>query len=134
MSPAAKKRILLAEDDPSVRKTTKFRLEHEGYDVVAVEDGEAALAQASAVPIHLVLLDIRLPKMDGYEVCRRLKNNQATAEIPVLIFTASESQMTSLANRCIEVGAVDWLQKPFRTAQLMEKIHRALGEEGMSHG
>ena len=130
----AKKRILLAEDDPSIMKTTKFRLEHEGFDVVTAADGEAALQEAGAVPIHLVLLDIKLPKLSGYEVCRRLKDNKATAKIPVLIFTASEGQMKYLANRCIEVGAFDWLKKPFRTVELMDKIHRALAEEEGRNG
>ena len=133
MTPTTKKRILLAEDDASIRKTTKFRLEHEGYEVVAAEDGAEVLKLAD-VTIHLVLLDINLPKMDGYEVCRRLKQNQVTAKIPVLIFSASENQLRHLANRCIEVGAVDWLAKPFRTVQLMEKIHHALGEGESAHG
>ena len=130
-----KKRILIAEDDASVLKMTKFRLEHEGFDVVTAADGEAAVQQASSkVPIHLILLDIKLPKMNGYDVCRRLKSQASTAKIPVVIFSASEYQWQRMADRCIEVGAVDWLRKPFRTAELMQRIHRALGEEGASHG
>ncbi|MBI4598507.1 MAG: response regulator [Candidatus Omnitrophica bacterium] len=126
-----KKRILIAEDERNVLKMTKARLEFEGYDVVTAEDGEEAIAQASsAVPIHLILLDIKLPKLNGYEVCRRLKTDAATKKIPVVIFTASESQLQHLANRCIEVGAADWVRKPFRSAELMAKIRRVLGEEG----
>lgn len=124
-----KKRILLAEDDPSVLKMTKARLEHEGYDVVAASDGEGAVEQAlSGLPIHLILLDVRLPKINGYEVCRRLKGYATTATIPVLIFTASETELIYLADRCIEIGASDWIKKPFRTAELLEKVHRLLGE------
>ena len=126
-----KKRILVVEDNPSVLKMTKFRLEHEGYDVVTADDGETALTQAeAAIPLHLILLDVDLPKLDGYEVCRRLKGNAATAKIPVVIYSASEGQWQHLANRCIEAGAADWLRKPFRTAELLQKIHHSLGEEG----
>ena len=125
-----KKRILIAEDDPSILKMTKLRLEHEGYDVLAATNGEAALQQAaSELPIHLILLDIKLPKLNGYEVCRTLKRQPDTAGIPVIVFSASESQLEHLADRCIEVGAVDWLRKPFRTKDLLDKIHRALAEE-----
>ncbi len=132
--PTRRKRILIGEDDESISKMTRFRLEHEGYDVVEASDGEAVLEQAAALPIHLILLDIKMPRLDGYEVCRRLRGSQATAGIPVIVFTASESQMARLADKCIEVGASDWIKKPFRTKDLMEKIHRILGEEGSGHG
>jgi CheY-like chemotaxis protein len=126
-----RKRILIAEDDPSILKMTKLRLEHEGYDVVAVMDGEEALQQAAAqTPIHVILLDIKLPKLNGYDVCRALKHQPATADIPVIVFSASETHLQRLADRCIEVGATDWIKKPFRTKDLLTKIHRALGEKG----
>ena len=123
-------RILIGEDDPNVLKMTKFRLEHEGYDVVAAADGEAVLTQASHQgPVHLILLDIKMPKLNGYEVCRRLKRQASTSTIPIIVFSASESELQRLADRCIEAGATDWIKKPFRTKDLLEKIHRALGEE-----
>ena len=126
---ADKKRILIAEDDPSILKMTRLRLEYEGYAVVAALDGEEALQQASTeFPIHLILLDIKLPKMDGYTVCQRLKHQSRTEGIPVIVFSASENELQRLADRCVEVGAVDWIKKPFRTKDLLDKIHRALGE------
>lgn len=126
----AKKRILIAEDNPSILRMTQVRLEHEGYDVVTASDGEAAVAQACAqAPVHLILLDIKLPKLNGYDVCRALKQREGTTGIPVIVFSASESQIQYLADRCIEVGAADWIRKPFRTKDLLMKIHRALGEE-----
>jgi len=133
---SAKKRILIGEDDPSILKITRLRLEYEGYDVVDAEDGEAVLQQAAAsLPIHLILLDIQLPKRNGYDVCRVLRHQSATATIPILIFSATEAHQQRLAERCIEVGATDWIRKPFRTKDLLAKIHRALGEaqEGV-HG
>jgi DNA-binding response OmpR family regulator len=126
---APKKRILLCEDDTSVLKVTKLRLEYEGYEVIAAHDGEEVLEQAATqLPIHLILLDIRLPKRDGYDVCRTLKQQSATAQIPVIIFTGSESQWEVLGDRCIELGVTDWMKKPFPTMELMAKVHRALGE------
>ena len=125
-----KKRILLGEDDPSILKTTKFRLQHEGFEVITAMDGEAVLAQATdGVPIHLILLDVKLPKKSGYDVCYILKHQSDTSKIPVIIFSASERELQQLANRCIEVGAADWLKKPFRSVDLMAKIHRILEEE-----
>ena len=128
------KRILVAEDDPSIMRMTTLRLQHEGYTVVSATDGEMALQRAAdTIPIHLILLDIKLPKMNGYQVCTSLKQQPATAKIPVIVFTASESQLQYLADRCIEVGAADWIKKPFRAKDLMAKIHRALDEEGTPH-
>ncbi len=129
------KRILVAEDDPSIMRMTTLRLQHEGYTVVSATDGETALQRAAdTLPIHLILLDIKLPKLNGYQVCAHLKRQPATAKIPVIVFTASESQLQYLADRCIEVGATDWIKKPFRAKDLMAKIHRALDEEGTVHG
>jgi len=130
-----KKRILIVEDDPSVLKVTKVRLEHEGFDVVTAMDGNQALEVAAhKLPIHVILLDIMLPKRNGYEVCSMLKRRPATAKIPVIVFSASESEIARLADRCVEVGATDWIKKPFTSAELMAKIHRALGEEDHRNG
>lgn len=134
-----KRRILIGEDDPSVLKMTKARLEHEGYDVLTADDGEMVLTCAKAAgPIHLILLDVRLPKRNGYDVCRQLKAQAGTSRIPVIVFSATEAEERRLANRCIEAGATDWLKKPFLSAQLMDKIHRALnqviGERGEGRG
>ncbi len=127
-----KKRVLIVEDELNVLKMTKHRLEHEGYAVIVAMDGESALKEAKAAkedfPIHLILLDIRLPKLNGYQVCQMLKDEPSTAHIPVIIFTASESQMELLADRCVEIGATDWIKKPFQTKELMKKIRHALAE------
>ena len=129
-----RKRILLGEDNLDVQKVTQRRLEHEGFEVITASDGADVLQQATqALPIHVILLDIRMPKLDGYAVCRTLKQQPATAAIPVIIFSASEFELQRMADRCIEVGASDWIRKPFRSAELLEKIHRALGEEGGRH-
>lgn len=125
-----KKRILLVEDDPSVLKMTKYRLEHEGYEVVSACDGEEAIRQAeSALPIHLALLDVKLPKRSGYEVCQALKQCPKTSVIPIIVFTGSITELGTVSGRIQEVGASDWIRKPFQSKELMAKIRRALGEE-----
>lgn len=132
-----KQRILIAEDDPSILKVTKLRLEHEGYEVTTAVDGAEALQRATAELPNLILMDVLMPKLNGYDVCRTLKQQPATARIPVVVFSASVSQMQYLADRCIEVGATDWIRKPFRTKDLLMKIDQALGrtgKEGESHG
>ena len=131
-----KRRVLVVEDEANVLKATKARLEHEGYDVVAAVDGEGALQHVAAgLPIHLVLLDIKLPGLNGYEVCRRLKIQPVTSHIPILLFTASEAHAAYLTDRCIEAGANDWIKKPFRTTELMGKIRRLMEDkEDPGHG
>lgn len=128
-----KKRILFAEDDPSVLKVTKARLEAEGYEVLPATDGAEALKLAgTGGTIDLILLDIKMPKMDGFQVCNRLKVNPQTAKIPIIIFTASETHWKMLADKCIELGLEDWILKPFQTKVLLEKIRRAFGVKGMA--
>jgi len=130
-----RKRVLIGEDDASILKMTKIRLEHEGFDAITAEDGQEVLEQAAShLPIPRMLLDLMLPKLNGYQVCQRLKRPTPTAGIPVIVFSASENHLSHLADRCIEVGANDWIKKPFRTKDLMVKIYHLLGEEGSSHG
>ncbi len=129
------KRVLLAEDDPAILKMTRLRLEHAGFEVVTAHDGEDAWRQAEANPaFDLVLMDVKMPKLNGFEVCQRLRANPKTAAIPIIIMTASALYWQDLANRCIELGVADWVKKPFRSQELLQKIHRVLGEGGRGHG
>ncbi len=126
-----KQTVLLAEDDAPVLKMTKLRLEHEGYDVIAVGDGECALHEALTNPkISVILLDLRMPKLSGLEVCRRLKQHPSTSKTPVIIFTASSVSWQRLADQCIEIGVEDWLKKPFRSSELLTRIRRVLNKGG----
>jgi CheY-like chemotaxis protein len=125
-------RILLAEDDPSVLKMTKLRLEHAGYQVVPAVDGQDALDQvASHGPVDLILLDLNMPKLDGLQVCQRLKANAETAKIPVIIFSASETYQAKMTDLCLELGANDWIAKPFRSQELLGKIQQVI--QGHEH-
>lgn len=124
----SKKRVVLADDDSSVLKMTKARLEHAGYEVLTATNGEEVLSCLRANgPVDLLLLDVQMPKLDGYQVCQQLKQDMGTAGIPVLLFSGAES--ARLSDKCIEVGANDWIEKPFRSRELMEKVARLLGSD-----
>jgi DNA-binding response OmpR family regulator len=125
-------RILLVEDDPAIVQTTVLRLQHEGYEVVVSMDGQDALRRVEAghPPVDLVLLDLKLPELDGVEVCRRLKANAATAALPVIVFTAAGSYLTHLGDLCTQLGAAAWVKKPYRSEDLMEKIRTTLANVG----
>ena len=130
---AIKKRILIVEDEPSVLKFMRLRLAHEGYLVFCAEDGEEALREAQVDRPDLILLDLQLPKLDGYLVCRRLREQPSTARIPIIVVTASEEQYIRLADRCVELGIQDAIKKPFRTQELLEKIDKVFGKEKRTH-
>ena len=124
-------RILLAEDDASVLKMTKVRLEHAGYQVVSAIDGQDVLDQVTSHgPVDLILLDLNMPKLNGLQVCQRLKANPQTATIPVIIFSAAETYQTKMTDICMDLGANDWIVKPFRSQELLAKIQQVIqGQE-----
>lgn len=129
-----KKRILLVEDDLSILKATKYRLEYEGFEVILAVNGEVALVKADeSPPVDLILLDVKLPRLDGFEVMKRLKGNPSTQKIPVIMLTASAEHWRRLVDECIELGIEGWLRKPFRSKDLMDAVRKAFGQEGTAH-
>ena len=117
--------VLVVEDDPAVRASLERSLEFEGYSVVSAADGEAGLAAVATHRPDLVLLDLGLPKVDGLEVCRRLR--AAGDGVPVLMLTARES--TGDRVRGLDAGADDYLPKPFALEELLARV-RALLRRG----
>lgn len=115
-----KYRILIVEDEESLLKLESILLTSKGYDVKGVIDGASALKSVNENPPDLVVLDIMLPGIDGFEVCRQLKANPSTARIPVVMLTAKKS--TQDYNRGLEVGAEAYLTKPFKSAHVIETI------------
>jgi CheY-like chemotaxis protein len=105
--------ILVADDDPDIRSLVALRLERSGYDVVAAGDGEQALATALERAPDVALLDVMMPKLDGYEVTQRLRELEATRHLPIILLTA-RVQETDIA-RGVEAGADDYVKKPFST-------------------
>lgn len=122
-----KGKILLIEDEPSQVMMVKFRLEANNFDVVAACDGEEGLKKAYEEKPDLILLDVVMPKINGYEVCRRLKRSPETQNIPVLLFTASAGP--NIKGKARACGADNYITKPFDAADLVGKIKALLKEK-----
>lgn len=119
-----KKRILIVEDEESLLKLESILLSTKGYHVTAVLDGRAALEEVEKNPPDLVLLDIMLPLVDGFEVCRRIKTNPDTRDIPVVMLTAKKSKEDM--ERGVAVCADAYITKPFKSAMVVEVIEGLL--------
>ncbi len=119
-----KAKILLVEDSESQAQTAKGYLERNGYEVVLAKDGKSAIREAVGGDIDLVLLDLVLPDMSGYEVCRWLKINQSTRLIPVLMLTVKDSVEDKVTG--FESGAEDYLPKPYNEIELNARIYALL--------
>jgi CheY-like chemotaxis protein len=115
-----KPRLLLVEDNEMNRDMLSRRLARRGFEVLIAEDGERALAMVESERPDLILMDMSLPVIDGWEATRRLKGNPATAAIPVIALTAHA--MTSDRERALEAGCDDYDSKPVDFARLAEKI------------
>ena len=117
-------RILVVDDRAEGRKLLALRLAREGYVVREAEDGAAALALAAADPPDLVLLDVLMPGMDGFEVCRRLRAMPALQAVPVVMVTSLEDTQDCV--RGLEAGADDFIIKPFKPAELQARVRSLL--------
>ena len=120
-----KTKILLVDDEPGILMTVKKRLEFEGYQVTAVMNGEEALRSVREARPDLVVLDVMLPGLDGYEVCRRIKADERL-RIPVVMLSAMTQAKDEQAG--FECGADAYIRKPFRAAELLEKIKEFTAE------
>jgi CheY-like chemotaxis protein len=119
-----KKRVLIVEDEAGMRTALREFLDRSGYLPADAADGLAGLAQAESWHPHAILLDVRMPGLDGYEVCRRLKANPATKPIPVIVVTAVEDD--ALNRLAYEAGAMACVLKPFRLEALLTIIQTAI--------
>ena len=118
----SKKKILIVEDEESLLKLESILLTSRGYEVKGVADGQAALDVVFSMKPDLVLLDIMLPEIDGFEVCRQIKTNEATKHIPVIMLTAKKSREDMARGE--QVGADWYITKPFKSAMVIETIQR----------
>ena len=122
---ADKLRILLVDDEPSIVKMVGKRLEVEGFDVLIAMDGQDGLAKAQAEHPDLIILDLMLPKLNGYEVCTMLKQDARYQKMPIILFTAKAQEKDEKLG--MECGADAYVRKPFRAQELLERIRALLG-------
>ena len=116
----ANKKILLVDDEPDIVETVSFRLEAAGYDVISAYDGKEALKKAKTENPDLIILDLTLPKMDGYKVCELIKSDVKYSKIPIILFSARTQDEDRKTGK--KVGADDYIIKPFEPALLLKKI------------
>jgi CheY-like chemotaxis protein len=120
----APKKILLVDDDALVRETVRLALRHGGFDVRVAEEPLRAPEQARQDQPDLILMDLYMPQADGLELCRRLKKDPKTAQIPVVLFTGSDEAIDKLSGK--EAGAFDYITKPIDARKLLDKIKEIL--------
>ncbi len=119
-----KNRILVVEDEESLLKLESILLSSKGYNVTGVMDGKSALEEVALNKPDLVLLDIMLPEMDGFEVCRLIKENPETRHIPVVMLTAKKNSQDVARGQ--QVGSDAYITKPFKSSKVLEMIQELL--------
>lgn len=120
----AGERILVVDDEKDIRELLTYNLQKNGYRVDSVENGELGLARARSAQPDLLLLDLMLPGIDGFDVCRRLKGDPTTAHIPILMLTARTEEIDIVAG--LELGADDYMTKPFSPRILLARVRALL--------
>jgi len=113
--------ILVVDDTPVIRELLFEILSEEGYRVHAAENGELALASVTAGPPELILMDIRIPGMDGFEVLRQLKAHQDSRDIPIILISGNTEMPERVEG--LKLGAVDFITKPFQREELLARVH-----------
>lgn len=118
-------RVLLVDDEPSIIKMVSKRLEVEGYEVSVAVDGQEAIEKARSLLPDLIILDLMLPKVNGFDVCAELKQHQRSQEIPIITVFSGDSN-TADADRILDLGAAAYVTKGQGAAPLMEKVKSLL--------
>ncbi|HMQ50826.1 MAG TPA: response regulator [Anaerolineae bacterium] len=120
--------ILVAEDERDIRDLIVITLELDGFNVVPVTNGQEAVTKAKEINPDLILMDVRMPKMSGYEACKQLKADEDTQRIPV-VFLSAKGQEAEV-NTGLEVGAAEYLLKPFAPDELARRVNQILVKHG----
>lgn len=120
----SERKVLVVDDEVNIIQIMEFSIGAEGYDVVTAANGEEAISKARKEQPNLIILDIMMPKVDGYEVCRVLKRDPLTKRIPVILLTAKGREIDKRLG--YEVGASDYVVKPFSPSQLIDKVNSYL--------
>ncbi len=121
-------KILIAEDEPDIRELVAFTLRFAGHEVTTTSNGEEAVQQAAQIIPDLILMDVRMPKMTGYDACRVMKANSELKNIPI-VFLSAKGQDSEIQSG-LDAGAEDYLLKPFAPDQLTERVRAILSKFG----
>lgn len=113
-------KILIIEDEQNIQELLSFNISNAGYDVRVSDNGNDGLAKAFSESPDLIILDLMLPDMDGFEVCKRLKSDVKTKMIPIIILTAKSEELDKILG--LELGADDYITKPFSIRELLARI------------
>lgn len=124
MTETNKKKILIVDDEPDIVETLKFLMESEGFESIIAMDGEDALKKAKEENPDIIILDVMLPKINGYKVCRLLKFDSKYKHIPILMVTARSQEEDKVIGE--ETGADEYITKPFDINEVIQKIHTYL--------
>ena len=116
--------VLAADDDPDILELVTFRLERSGYTVIQAHDGEEALQLALERKPDLAVLDVMMPKLDGFELTRRLRAEDATSRMPIILLTAKSQDVD--VQQGFEAGADDYIRKPFSPDELRARVQAIL--------
>ncbi len=120
----SKGKILVVDDEINITQILQFSIGAEGYEVITAQNGEEAIDKAKREQPDLIILDIMMPRIDGYEACRILKANPMTKNIPVVLLTAKGRDIDKRLGQ--EVGAIDYIVKPFSPNKLINRIQKLL--------
>ncbi len=120
------RKILVVDDEPNILISLEFLMRRAGFEVRSASDGEAALAAIQEDPPDLVLLDVMMPKKDGYEVCETVRANPAWSGVRIVMLTARGREIER--EKGLALGADDYVTKPFATRELVDKVNALLGQ------
>jgi two-component system alkaline phosphatase synthesis response regulator PhoP len=121
------RKILVIEDDPATSRLVDYALRHEGYQVFTASNGLDGIRKAHDEAPDLIILDVMLPGMDGFEICHRLRSEPDTAKLPILMFSAKAQEIDK--DTGLEVGADDYLLKPAAPAEIVSHVEALLTKE-----
>jgi DNA-binding response OmpR family regulator len=124
----SKAKILVVDDEPDALELIGFNLKTAGYEVITAEDGNEALKKARSLAPDLILLDLMIPEVDGLEVCKILRRDEATAAIPIIMVTAKAAELDRVLG--LELGANDYVTKPFSPRELVLRVKNLLQRPG----
>jgi DNA-binding response OmpR family regulator len=121
-------RILIAEDEPDIRELIRLALQFNGYEVISASDGAEAVELASNNSFDLIMLDVRMPRLTGYEACRQLRKMESTKDVPI-VFLSAKGQEAEV-DEGLEAGADRYILKPFAPIELANEIKQILAKQG----